>query len=137
MDQEKRQEERAVIEEVLELPTVFCLRGLPSDVFRVNLSSSGVSDAGIIVLQLDVWSRSGWSPHSKTTLAETRPHVWVPQISEIVEFLHARFPGTWIQTNSSIDQIVGLDVYDVPHPIDHGYSWWRTHHLVRHFGGRA
>ena len=118
-----------------EVPATFGLRGFRGDVFRVNLQSSYINDAGTVVLYTDVWSRAGWVSFAKGPLVELRPQVSTPQLRDVVESLHQKYPGTWILTDQETTKVLDLKPELDQHP--HGGMWWRTHHLVRQLGGAA
>ena len=128
-----------------EVPATFGLRGFRGDVFRVNLASSYVNDAGTVVLYTEVWSRVGWASFAKGPLVELRPQVSTPQLREVAEALHRKCPGTWVNTDQGTTAVLELRPDDAPHPnykseiqtSDGNGMWWRTHHLVRQLGGAA
>jgi hypothetical protein len=120
-----------------EVPATFGLRGFRGDVFRVNLASSYVNDAGTVVLYTDAWSRVGWASFAKGPLVELRTQVSTPQLREVAETLHRKCPGTWVNTDQGTTVVLELRPDDAPHPSDGNGMWWRTHHLVRQLGGQA
>jgi hypothetical protein len=128
--------QRTMVDAVAEnFPATFGLRGFRGDVFRINRSASYVNDAMVVLLYTDVWTRFGWSSFAKGTSVELRSQVSTPQIREIAESLHDKFPGAWVQTDQEVEKILELRTDDSAHP--QGGLWWRTHHLVRHLGGEA
>lgn len=133
----REERDRAIRVDAAELPMTFGLRAFAGDSFKVNLGASYVNDAGVAILYLDVWSRGGWASFAKGSLTELRPQVVVPQLREVAEALHRKFPGTWIRTDSlTIERVLELRSPTDPQPLDGGL-WWRTHHLVRQLGGEA
>ena len=118
-----------------EVPATFGLRGFRGDVFRINLASSYVNDAGTVMLYTDGWSRVGWASFAKGPLVELKPQISTPQLREVAEALHRKCPGTWVCTDQGTTGVLGLRSELDQQP--HGGMWWRTHHLVRQLGGGA